>query len=72
VTFGGLPEEESPGPGVRRGGEVRRGHPALHRLHAYGEAANVMLDAIERAYEADGHPEGVSVRSSRPRTLRAR
>jgi branched-chain amino acid transport system substrate-binding protein len=56
VTFGGLPASELPGPGQdfvqnyrdRFGGDVEA-------YTAYGyEAANVLLDAIQRAYEADG------------------
>jgi branched-chain amino acid transport system substrate-binding protein len=55
VTFGGLPPNLLPDKGqdfVERY-EERFGSVETYTVHGY-EAANVMLDAIQRAYEADG------------------
>ncbi len=56
VTFGGLPEEELSDEGqdfVENYEEKYNEDIQPYTAYAY-EAANVMLDAIERAYEADG------------------
>jgi branched-chain amino acid transport system substrate-binding protein len=57
ATFGGLPPEELPGAGQNfvQSYEERFPDAPIEAYTAYGyEAANVMLDAIQRAYEADG------------------
>jgi branched-chain amino acid transport system substrate-binding protein len=65
ITFSGLPASELPGKGqdfVERYQE-RFPDSNIDALTAYGyEAANVLLDAIERAYNADGEVtrEGVN------------
>jgi branched-chain amino acid transport system substrate-binding protein len=57
VTFGGVPAEELPNAQafVDAYNEAYPDGPPVAAYTAYAyEAANVMLDAIERAYEADG------------------
>ena len=57
ATFGGLPPEELPGAGQDfvQSYEERFPDAPVEAYTAYGyEAANVLLDAIERAYDADG------------------
>jgi branched-chain amino acid transport system substrate-binding protein len=57
ITFGGLPAEELPNAQafVDAYNEAYPDGPPIAAYTAYAyEAANVMLDAIERAYEADG------------------
>ena len=58
VTFGGVPPEELSEEGQAFVDAYNEAYPdgppiAAYTAYAY-EAANVMLDAIERAYEADG------------------
>ncbi len=55
VTFGGVPAEELPGGEefVQNYEEAYDGSVEAYTAYGY-EAANVMLDAIERAYNADG------------------
>jgi branched-chain amino acid transport system substrate-binding protein len=57
ATFAGLPASELPGAGQDfvQSYEERFPDSPVEALTAYGyEAANVLLDAIERAYNADG------------------
>ncbi len=57
ATFGGLPPEELPGAGQDfvQSYEERFPDAPVEAYTAYGyEAANAMLDAVERAYDADG------------------
>jgi branched-chain amino acid transport system substrate-binding protein len=57
VTFGGLPASELSGAGQEFVSKYEERFPdsSIEAYTAYGyEAANVMLDAIERAYNADG------------------
>ena len=57
ATFAGLPASELPGAGQDfvQGYEERFPDSPVEALTAYGyEAANVLLDAIERAFNADG------------------
>ena len=57
VTFGGLPAEELSGAGQDFVQNYQERFPdsTIEAYTAYGyEAANVLLDAIERAYNADG------------------
>jgi branched-chain amino acid transport system substrate-binding protein len=57
TTFAGLPARELPGAGQDfvQSYEERFPDSPIEALTAYGyEAANVLLDAIERAYNADG------------------
>ena len=57
ITFGGLPASELPGAGQEFVSKYEERFPdsSIEAYTTYGyEAANVMLDAIERAYNADG------------------
>ena len=56
VTFGGLPASELPGKGqdfVQQYKDKYGSYVEAYTAYGY-EAANVMLDAIDRAYKADG------------------
>jgi branched-chain amino acid transport system substrate-binding protein len=55
VTFGGLPPSELPPEGQKFVEDYERKYDEVEAYTAYAyEAANVMLDTIERAYEEDG------------------
>jgi branched-chain amino acid transport system substrate-binding protein len=55
VTFGGLPPSELPAEGQEFVEAYERKHDEVEAYTAYAyEAANVMLDAVEKAYKEDG------------------